>query len=78
MPLIECERLVKRKIFAADNEPMKAKVPKGYQVTAIDKRTFLGWCEACAKPICEGDSYGTDEDHSCIVCRACYPEIIQA
>ena len=74
MPFIEIERTIRRKIFAEDKEPIKRLVPKGYQVTAIDKRTFLGWCEACAKPICEGDGYGADEDGTAIMCFECCPK----
>lgn len=71
MPFIECERLIRRKIFAADNEPMKSKVPKGYRVTAIDGRELIGWCEACEKPICEGDGYAADEDGCIVMCLPC-------
>jgi hypothetical protein len=57
---------------ATSLDGIRASLPKGAQILAINDREFVSFCEACGKPICEGDGWHQAED--VYLCRLCGDE----
>lgn len=57
---------------ATSLDGLRARLPKGAQILAINDREFVSFCESCGKPICEGDGWHQAED--VYLCRSCGDE----